>query len=45
MVKNETTARIKKMMKHHFAITAAMPAIKPNPKTPAMIAIIKNTTE
>jgi len=44
LVKNETIAKMMNMIKHHLAITAAKPLMKPKPRIPAMIAIIKNTT-
>jgi hypothetical protein len=41
-LKREITNNIKNRKKHIFAIVAAPPAIPPNPKIPAMIAIITN---
>lgn len=41
-LKREITNSTKNRKKHIFAIVAAPPAIPPNPKIPAMIAIMIN---
>jgi hypothetical protein len=38
----ETTNKIRKTTNKTFAIHAAVPAIPPNPRTPAMIATSRN---